>query len=124
MPFLVFAVLAWGSAALRIALMSSPDRTLHHALGILIVHSLSVIAGLGGLYAFLGHSFRSDEVAAGVGWPKGNPFQREVAVANLALDAGNRFHLDEPGLLDCGGFRLLRLAGWMRRSSRARDPVQ
>jgi len=85
MPFLVFAVLAWGSAALRIGLLSSPDRTLHHALGILIVHSLSVIAGLGGLYAFLGHSFKSDEVAAGIGWPKGNPFQREVAVANLAF---------------------------------------
>ena len=41
--------------------------------------------GFGGLWAFLGHYFKSDEVAAYIGWPAGNPFQKEIAFTNLAL---------------------------------------
>ncbi len=41
--------------------------------------------GLSGLVAFAGHIFMSDEVANQIGWPSGNPFQSEVAVANLAF---------------------------------------
>lgn len=40
--------------------------------------------GLGGIWAFMGHYFKSDEVAAYIGWPAGNPFQKEIAFANLA----------------------------------------
>jgi hypothetical protein len=39
--------------------------------------------GLQALYAFLGHFFKSDEVAKGIGWPAGNPFQKEIAFTNL-----------------------------------------
>jgi hypothetical protein len=42
-------------------------------------------AGLGGLWSFIGHYFQSDQVAAYIGWPAGNPFQKEVAFTNLAL---------------------------------------
>lgn len=41
--------------------------------------------GLGGLWAFLGHYFKSDEIAEYIGWPAGNPFQKEIAFTNLAL---------------------------------------
>ena len=41
--------------------------------------------GLQGLYAFVGHVWRADATAANIGWPAGNPFQREVAFANLGL---------------------------------------
>ena len=41
--------------------------------------------GLQGLFAFMGHFFKADEVARGIGWPTGSPFQREIAFANLAL---------------------------------------
>ena len=41
--------------------------------------------GLQGLFAFMGHFFKADEVARGIGWPTGNPFQREIAFANLAM---------------------------------------
>lgn len=41
--------------------------------------------GLGGIWCFLGHYFKSDEVAGYIGWPAGNPFQKEVAFTNLAL---------------------------------------
>ena len=51
----------------------------------LLLWLLVVKVGLGGLWAFLGHYFKSDEVAAYIGWPAGNPFQKEVAFANLGL---------------------------------------
>lgn len=41
--------------------------------------------GFGSVWAFLGHFFKSDEVAGYIGWPAGNPFQKEVAFANLPL---------------------------------------
>jgi len=40
--------------------------------------------GLQGCYAFMGHFFRSDDVARGIGWPLGNPFQKEIAFTNLS----------------------------------------
>lgn len=39
-------------------------------------------SGLGG---FFSHFFISDVVAESIGWPAGNPFQLEVAFANLAV---------------------------------------
>jgi hypothetical protein len=51
----------------------------------LLVWLLGVKIGLGGIWAFLGHYFKSDEVAEYIGWPAGNPFQKEVAFTNLAL---------------------------------------
>ncbi len=41
--------------------------------------------GLQGLFAFMGHFFKADEVARGIGWPTGSPFQREIAFANLSM---------------------------------------
>jgi hypothetical protein len=40
--------------------------------------------GLQGIFAFIGHFFRSEKAARGIGWPVGNPFQKEVAFANLS----------------------------------------
>jgi len=41
--------------------------------------------GLQGIFGFMGHYFRADEVAKGIGWPTGSPFQREIAFANLSM---------------------------------------
>ncbi len=46
---------------------------------------LTIQLGCGALWAFLGHYFKSDEIASYIGWPAGNPFQKEIAFANLAL---------------------------------------
>lgn len=46
---------------------------------------LVIPVGLGGVWAFMGHYFKSDEVAEYIGWPAGNPFQKEIAFTNLAL---------------------------------------
>lgn len=44
-----------------------------------------IIVGFGGIWAFIGHTLFADQVAASIGWPAGNPFQQEVALANLAI---------------------------------------
>lgn len=44
-----------------------------------------VIIGFGSIWAFIGHTFFADQVANSIGWPAGNPFQQEVALANLAI---------------------------------------
>ena len=41
--------------------------------------------GLGGVWCFLGHYFKSDEVAGYIGWSAGNPFQKEIAFTNFAM---------------------------------------
>ncbi|MDI6719152.1 MAG: hypothetical protein QMD46_06030 [Methanomicrobiales archaeon] len=47
-----------------------------------VLRSLAVGFGIAGV---VGHTLAADEIAASIGWPAGNPFQREVAVANLAV---------------------------------------
>jgi len=32
------------------------------------------------LRAFLGHYFKSDDIARYIGWPAGNPFQNEIGI--------------------------------------------
>jgi hypothetical protein len=52
---------------------------------------LILLFGLGvagsGIGSFFGHFFLSDIVADSVGWPRGSPFQLEMAFANLAVGA-------------------------------------
>lgn len=50
-----------------------------------LFYFLVIDVGGAGVFSFSGHFFRSDEVAGYIGWPAGNPFQKEVAFANLAL---------------------------------------
>lgn len=51
----------------------------------LLLWLLVIKVGLGGVWGFMGHYFNADKVASYIGWPEGNPFQQEVAFANLAL---------------------------------------
>lgn len=52
---------------------------------ILLFYLLLINVGLSSLFAFYGHAFRADQVAASIGWAAGSPFQFEIAVANLAF---------------------------------------
>ena len=54
-------------------------------LEILLLWSLVIGFGVAGVVGFLGHTLAADAIAASIGWPAGNPFQQEVAVANLAV---------------------------------------
>ena len=52
---------------------------------IFLLYTLVIGVGISGIVGFVGHTFRAEKIAHHVGWPPGNPFQFEVAVANLAL---------------------------------------
>ena len=84
MSFLVFSVLALIVAAVHIFLES------HCLTGgpiaeIVLSWLLVIAVGLGSILAFFGHTVFAARTAESIGWPAGNPFQTEVAVANLAF---------------------------------------
>jgi hypothetical protein len=51
---------------------------------VLLLYLLVFCAGAGGVMAFLGHTFKAQEIALKIGWQP-SPFQFEVAVADLAF---------------------------------------
>lgn len=51
---------------------------------VLLLYLLVIFTGLEGLMAFLGHTFKAQEIALNIGWQP-SPFQFEVAVTNLAF---------------------------------------
>src|SRR5919112_3046104 len=79
-----FPVLAIAGAAVQLARSRRP-RTLGDASEVFLVWILVVWAGIGGVVAFLSHTLLADQTARAIGWPTGNPFQSEVAVANLVV---------------------------------------
>jgi hypothetical protein len=52
---------------------------------IFLMSFLVISVGIGSIWAFIGHAFLSAQVAASIGWAAGNPFQLEVAFANLGI---------------------------------------
>lgn len=55
---------------------------------VLKIYLLWLIAwniGVGGIIGFAAHTFAADNTALYIGWLPGNPFQFEIAVANLAM---------------------------------------
>ena len=84
MSFLIFIVLALIVAAIHLF------RERHHLTGgriaeILLLWLLVIAVGLGSILAFFGHTVFAASTAESIGWPAGNPFQTEVAVANLGV---------------------------------------
>jgi len=51
----------------------------------LLRNALVFLVGVPGIVGASGHIFAADQVAESIGWPKGNPFQFEVGMANLAF---------------------------------------
>ncbi len=60
---------------------NSRDRRLE----VLLIYLFALSVAGSGIGNFFAHFFMSDIVAESIGWPAGNPFQLEVAFANLAL---------------------------------------
>jgi hypothetical protein len=81
---LIFPVIAIAGAAVQLARSRRP-RTLGHASEVFLVWVLVVWAGIGSVFTFLSHTLLAEQTARTIGWPTGNPFQTEVAVANLAV---------------------------------------
>ena len=81
---IIFPVIAIAGAAVQLARSREP-RTLGHASEVFLVWLFVVWAGIGSVFTFLSHTLLADQTARAIGWPTGNPFQSEVAVANLTV---------------------------------------
>jgi Family of unknown function (DUF6790) len=84
MIFVTLAAIGFVLALLHVAIQKQP-RSRQRVSEVLLLYAFAFPIGLGGLVGFVGHTLRAAAVAASIGWPAGNPFQYEVAVANLAF---------------------------------------
>jgi hypothetical protein len=84
MVSLVFLVLGLVVGAVHVYLDKQP-RTRVRVAQIFLLWFLVIIVGVTGVFAFIGHTVYADATAQSIGWPTGNPFQSEVAVANLSV---------------------------------------
>ncbi len=51
----------------------------------LLQYLLFISVGFSNIVAFYLHGFRGDKLAENIGWPKGSPFQWEIAGTSLAM---------------------------------------
>ncbi len=93
-------------AAVQIA-ATKQGRTSRRVWGIILAWAIFFNIGISGLMAFYAHAFRAAQTAGFIGWPAGNPFQFEVACANLALGV-----LGVLSLWMSSGFRLATILGF------------
>jgi hypothetical protein len=84
MQFYFFFALSLIVAAVHLYRDSQP-RTGGRVAEVVLLWILVIDIGIGGVFGFIGHTVFAERAAASIGWPAGNPFQTEVAVANLAM---------------------------------------
>jgi hypothetical protein len=84
MVFVALMAIGLILGVLYVAIQKQP-RTRERVADTLLLYLFAFPIGLGGLIGFAGHTLRAVPVAASIGWAAGNPFQYEVAVANLAF---------------------------------------
>ena len=84
MFFAVFPILAIAAWLIHLAVKSEFGAGGAVIAKALLRYLLVINVGLEGLFAFYGHAFMADQVAASIGWAP-SPFQYEVAIANLAI---------------------------------------
>jgi len=81
-----FIYLASALAAITIHLRGDKERrTASRVVDVALFYLLVIFAGIGGLMGAVAHIFFAREIALGIGWQPGSPFQFEVAMANLAF---------------------------------------
>jgi hypothetical protein len=81
---LFFLVLGLVVGAVRVYLDKQP-RTKGRVAEIFLLWFLVITVGILSAFFFVGHTVFAATTAASIGWPAGNPFQSEVAVANLTI---------------------------------------
>jgi hypothetical protein len=81
---LFFLVLGLIVGAVHVYLDNQP-RTKGRLVEIFLLWLLMITVGIQGIFAFIAHTVFADATAASIGWTAGNPFQSEVAVANLSV---------------------------------------
>jgi 4-amino-4-deoxy-L-arabinose transferase-like glycosyltransferase len=80
----IYSVLPLLVAGVQIGLDKSTN-TRERRLEVFLIYLFALGVAGSGIAGFISHFFISDIVAESIGWPAGNPFQLEVAFANLVL---------------------------------------
>jgi hypothetical protein len=65
--------------------LTKSKRTAKNIIEIILLDYFIIAVGLGHVIAGLEHIFNGPEIARGIGWAPGSPFQYEVGVANIAI---------------------------------------
>lgn len=79
MPFLILLAATLIAAIIHTLVMGAP------ALHTFLFYFLVIQYGAGGLFFGYFHIFKPDFAAERIGWPAGNPFQREVGFADASF---------------------------------------
>jgi hypothetical protein len=80
----VFLVLGLVVGAIHLYLDKQP-RTKGRVAEIFLLWMLVITVGVLSVFFFISHTLLAKTTAQSIGWPAGNPFQSEVAVANLTI---------------------------------------
>ena len=80
----IYSILPLAVAGIQIILDKSTN-TRERRLEVFLIYLFALGVAGSGIGGFISHFFISDIVAESIGWPAGNPFQLEVAFANLML---------------------------------------
>lgn len=81
-----FLYLASALVAITVHLRwDTEPRSASRVVEVTLFYLLVIFAGIGGLMGAVIHTFFAKEIALGIGWQPGSPFQFEVAMANLAF---------------------------------------
>jgi 4-amino-4-deoxy-L-arabinose transferase-like glycosyltransferase len=80
----IYSILPLAVAGIQIILDKSTN-TRERKLEVFLIYLFALGVAGSGIGGFISHFFISDIVAESIGWPAGNPFQLEVAFANLML---------------------------------------
>ncbi len=79
----IFLIVTIIGAVLHLFLSKAP-KTKNIIFEVFLLWFLVIMVGVSSIWAFIGHVFMANYIAALVGWPAGNPFQFEVGIANLS----------------------------------------
>jgi hypothetical protein len=77
MIYIIYAILTIISTIIHILIEKTPFAET------LLLYTLIICVGVSGILGFYYHAFKADWTAKYIGWATGNPFQFEIAVANL-----------------------------------------
>lgn len=90
-PVILF-IISIIAAVIHVAISKKP-RTFARWVEVLLAYILPITIGVNALIAAIAHTFYGPEIAALIGWPPHNPFQFEVAMANLSLAVAGFFSI-------------------------------
>lgn len=84
MIWFIYLAVALAAIAIHLRWDREPRRA-SRVVDVALFYLLVIFAGVGGLMGAVAHTFFAREIALGIGWQPGSPFQFEVAMANLAF---------------------------------------